>query len=90
VDYEKAGVLEYLVLCVQEKELQWFHFKSGRKIQPDLNGIYRSRVFPGLWIDSRALLNLNVRQVNRMLQQGLASRVSTAFVKKLMKTGRKG
>src|SRR5712692_184659 len=87
-DYEKAGVWEYLVLCVQEQELQWFHFKSKRKIQPDSKGIYRSRVFPGLWIDSRALLGRNVTRVNNVLQEGLASRAHAAFVRKLMKTGR--
>jgi Uma2 family endonuclease len=88
-DYEKAGVLEYLVFCVQEKELQWFHFKSKRKISSDSKGIYRSRVFPGLWIDSRALLARDVRGLNKVLQEGLASRAHAAFVRKLMRTGRK-
>ncbi len=88
-DYEKAGVWEYLVLCVQEKELHWFHFKSKRKILPDSKGIYQSRVFPGLWIDGRALSARDSRRVNQVLQEGLASRAHAAFVRKLMKTGRK-
>jgi Putative restriction endonuclease len=80
-DYEKAGVWEYLVLCVEEKELQWFHFKSKRKIQSDSKGVYRSRAFPGLWIYSRALLARDAGGVNRALQEGLASRAHAAFVK---------
>src|SRR5260370_18892163 len=88
-DYEKAGVWEYLVLCVQEKELHWFHFKSKRRIQPDSKGVYRSRVFPGLWIDSRALLARDGRRVSEVLKEWLASRAHAAFVRKLMKTGRK-
>src|SRR5262249_48080662 len=27
-DYERAGVVEYVVLCVQERELHWFHLQS--------------------------------------------------------------
>ncbi len=88
-DYEKAGVWEYLVLCLEEQELYWFHFKSKRKIAPDAKGVYRSRVFPGLWIDGRALLARDSRRVNQVLQQGLASPAHAAFVRKLMKTGRK-
>ena len=55
-DYRRANVLEYLVLCVKEQELYWWHFPSGRMIKPNRQGISRSRVFPGLWIDGRALL----------------------------------
>src|SRR5205814_731672 len=29
-DYERAGVLEYVVLSVADQELHWFHFPSGR------------------------------------------------------------
>jgi Uma2 family endonuclease len=88
-DYNRAGVWEYLVLCLEEQELHWFHFKSKRKIQPDSKGINQSRVFPGLWIDGRALLARDSRRVNQVLQQGLASPAHAAFVRKLMKTGRK-
>ena len=51
-DYERAGVIEYLVVCIEEKELHWFHFPSRRRVRPDRVGIYRSRIFPGLWIDT--------------------------------------
>jgi Uma2 family endonuclease len=88
-DYEKAGVWEYLVLCLEEQELHWFHFKSKRNIAPDAKGIYRSRVFPGLWIDGKSLLARNSRRVNQVLQEGLESPAHAAFVKKLLKTGRK-
>src|SRR5437773_3000291 len=45
-DYEQAGVLEYVVLCVEEQKLYWWHFPSGRMIRPNPQGISRSRVFP--------------------------------------------
>jgi Uma2 family endonuclease len=81
--YQRAGVVEYLVLSIEEQQLHWFHFKSRRMIVPDAEGIYRSRVFPGLWIDGPALLACNSARVAEIVQQGLASPEHAAFVKRL-------
>ena len=83
VDYRKARVQEYLVLCLKEKALHWFDFRAGKKIVANRQGIHRSRVFPGLWIDATALLALDSQRQTRVLRQGLASREHAAFVKKL-------
>jgi hypothetical protein len=88
-DYERAGVLEYIVWCVAEKELRWFNFKTDQEIQPDAMGIYRSRVFPGLWIDSRALAEHDSARLIEVAQQGIASAEHAAFVKKLTAARRK-
>jgi len=82
-DYQRAGVLEYLVLCVEEEQLHWFRLKSGRHILPDAQGIYRSRVFPGLWIDGPALLAGEAARVLHSVRSGLASPEHAAFVKRL-------
>ncbi len=82
-DYERTGVLEYLVLCIAEQELHWFHFPSGRTLSPNRQGIARSRVFPGLWIDIPALLARDSIRLMEVIQQGLASRSHIAFVKRL-------
>jgi Uma2 family endonuclease len=82
-DYERAGVVEYLVLCVGERELHWFHFPSGRPIRPSRGGISRSRIFPGLWLDAQALLALDSARLVEVVQQGIASRAHAAFVKRL-------
>ena len=87
-DYAQAGVLEYIVLCVEEQELYWWHFPSGRRIKPDRQGILRSRVFPGLWIDGRALMARDTKRLIEVVQQGLASRQHAAFVKRLLKAPR--
>jgi Uma2 family endonuclease len=89
-DYERSGVLEYLVLCVEERELYWFHFPSGRPIRPDRQGVARSRVFPGLWIDVPALLQRNGPRLTATVQQGLASPAHSAFVKRLEKARKQG
>ena len=84
-DYERAGVLEYIVLCVKERELHWFHFTSRRMIRPDRQGVAHSRVFPGLSIDVPALLRRDGRRLTAAVQEGLASRAHAAFVKRLEK-----
>lgn len=88
-DYERAGVLEYLVLCVAEQELHWFHFSTGQELRPNRKGIWRSRVFPGLWIDGRALLERHSARLIEVVQQGLASREHERFVKRLQAARRK-
>jgi hypothetical protein len=87
--YQKAGVREYLVLCVEEQELHWFDFRTRRLITPDRLSIYRSRVFPGLWIDGRALLALDSDCVAKVVKRGLASPEHAAFVKRLQAARRR-
>jgi len=84
-DYETAGVREYIVVDVEELTLIWFDFVGGEPIRPNRQGISRSRVFPGLWIHIQALLDLDSEKWQPVLQQGLASREHTAFVKRLAK-----
>jgi Uma2 family endonuclease len=78
-DYEQSGVQEYIVLCIEEEELHWFHFKSKSRIVPDTKGVYRSRVFPGLWIHGPALLSRRLSPLLKVLHRGLASPEHAAF-----------
>ncbi len=82
-DYRQAGILEYLVVCLEEKELHWFHFPTKRELRPNRDGILCSKVFPGLWLDVVALFARDAAQLVRALQDGLASRPHAAFVKRL-------
>jgi Uma2 family endonuclease len=85
-DYRFAGVAEYVVLCVEERELHWFDFKGRRTLRPTTQGVYRSRVFPGLWIDGPALLARDSARVEAVLREGLASKDHAAFVRRLTTT----
>jgi Uma2 family endonuclease len=85
LDYRAAGVAEYLVLCVEERELHWFDFKGRRSIRPNGDGVYRSRVLPGLWIAGAALLARDSEHVEQVLREGLASKEHLAFVEQLKK-----
>jgi Uma2 family endonuclease len=82
-DYQQARVREYLVLCIEEAELHWFRFRPAGRIEPDSKGVYRSRVFPGLWIEGRALLAAKRRRLFAVLRQGLTSPEHAEFVRRL-------
>jgi Uma2 family endonuclease len=88
-DYRLAGVHEYVVLCVEEQELHWFNFRTRRMIRPDAHGVYRSRIFPGLWIDGPALLARDSARVEDIVRQGLASLEHASFVRRLQAVRRK-
>jgi Uma2 family endonuclease len=88
-DYRKAGIIEYIVLCLEEQELHWFHFPSRGRIKPDRQGTWRSKVFPGLWLDGQALLQRNSSRILEVVQHGLASRAHAAFVKRLQTARRR-
>lgn len=81
-DYERHGVIEYLVLQVEELDVRWFHFPDD-EIRPNREGISRSRVFPGFWIDVEALLRRDSQRLLEVLQQGLASRPHASFIRRL-------
>jgi Uma2 family endonuclease len=82
VDYEQAGVAEYLVVCLRERSLHWFDLRAGKELRPR-QGVYRSRVFPGLWLDGPALLAGDSARLIRTVQQGLATPGHARFVARL-------
>ena len=82
-DFARYGVLEYLVLSLRENRLRWFDLSAGREVQPDADGVYRIRCFPGLWIDGAALLARDSRRLLEVLNQGLATPEHAAFVRRL-------
>ena len=82
-DYTKHGVLEYLVFSLRDNRLHWFDLRSNQELQPDTDGVYRIRSFPGLWIHGAALVGRNGQQLMQILNQGLATPEHTAFVSKL-------
>jgi Uma2 family endonuclease len=84
--YTRAGVLEYIVLCLKPADIRWFDLRKGCELTPERDRIFRSRVFPGLWIDRSALLRNNYQNMMKMLDRGLASVEHADFVAKLSRT----
>ncbi len=84
-DYERAGVQEYIVVAIDTKDVHW-HRRRGKKlvkVKPDPDGLYRSKAFPGMWLDPAALLRRDLAAVLATLDQGLASPEHADFVAKL-------
>jgi Uma2 family endonuclease len=83
--YRRNGIQEYIVWQVFEQKLDWFYLKEGEYVPlpADVNGVIRSRVFPGLWLAIEDLLTGNIPQVLAVLQEGLASPEHEVFVKQL-------
>jgi Uma2 family endonuclease len=87
--YRRNGVLEYLVWRVLDREVDWFklHGQDYVRLAADEQGIIRSEVFPGLWLDTQGLLAFDLRRVLEVLQQGIASAEHAAFVARLQAAG---
>ncbi|MFO0953735.1 MAG: Uma2 family endonuclease [Isosphaeraceae bacterium] len=91
-EYERAGMLEYVVRSVEPDEVLWFAQQEGRflRVAPDADGLYRSRAFPGLWLDPAALLANDRAGVRVALDRGLASPEHAAFVARLAAARQEG
>jgi hypothetical protein len=53
-------------------------------IEPDADGMIRSSVFPGLWLNVPALLEGRMMEVLNGLQAGIADPIHHAFVQELV------
>ncbi len=83
--YRKAGVREYITVLLKESKVIWRGMRGDVEsfIEPDRDGILRSIVFPGLWLDSEALLNQDLPRMLRVLDEGLHSPENKKFVEGL-------
>lgn len=84
--YRRCGVREYVVWRVMDEQLDWFTLDGGefQRLAADAADIFKSRVFPGLWLDSTALLTGDMARLMAALQSGLATPEHADFVKKLV------
>jgi Uma2 family endonuclease len=85
--YRRNSVREYIVWRVVDKAVDWFILRDGefQRLSAGADGVMRSEVFPGLWLDAAALVRADLVRVMGVLQQGLASDEHAAFLKRLQK-----
>ncbi len=83
--YRRNGVQEYLVHRVDDGEVDWFWLEGGQYVrqQPDADGLLRSRVFSGLWLDVPALLRAEAATVKAAVERGCATPEHAAFAARL-------
>jgi hypothetical protein len=87
--YRRNGVQEYLVWRVLDNAIDWFVLAQNdyESLAPGADGVYRSHVFPGLWLNAGALARRDLPAVLQVLQQGLASPEHAAFIARLRQAG---
>jgi len=85
--YRRAGVREYIVWRTEDEAVDWWALEEDefRPLPAEADGTLRSRVFPGLWLDVRALLTGDGPRVMAKLQEGLQSGEHAAFIAEMQK-----
>jgi hypothetical protein len=83
--YRRNRVREYVVWRVLDEAVDWFMLHEGQyeRLQPGADGLFRSEIFAGLWLDAAALVRGDLATVLTAVQQGLASAEHAAFVARL-------
>ncbi len=80
--YRRNAVREYLVWRVLDRQIDWFVLRQGRyePMAPSADGLCRSTFFPGLWLDTVALLNHDLARVLAVVQEGMNTKEHHEFV----------
>jgi Uma2 family endonuclease len=85
-DYEKYGVREYIALLIRERRVVWFVRDGADRFvemaRPN-DGVFKSPLFPGLWLDGHAILGGETKRVLDVLATGIAAPEHAAFVQSL-------
>lgn len=83
--YLRASVQEYVIWRTQDQAVDWWTLEDDEyvRLQPDINGVIRSRIFPGLWLSVPALVAEDAAGVVACLQEGLASEEHSSFKARL-------
>ena len=87
--FRRTGVREYIVCRVLDGRVDWFVLRGGQYelILPAADGILRSTLFPGLWLDPSALLRGDLAAVLAVVHQGLNTPEHAAFQAELQGVG---
>ena len=82
--YRRAGVREYLTVLLKPRQVIWRQLVRGkyREIATGEDGLLRSVVFPGLWLNPAALWDSKL-SLRTAVEQGIGSPEHAAFVKRL-------
>ena len=85
--FRRNGVREYLVWVTEEQRIYWWELRDDQylPLKPDAQGIIKSRFFPGLWLDVRALMRRDFARVLEVVSQGVASNEHAKFSAQLAK-----
>jgi Uma2 family endonuclease len=88
--YERSGVQEYLIVRPKSKQIAWRELAEHkyRDLSASVDGIFRSNVFPGLWLNPDALWKRDLNALSATVCNGITSSGHTSFVRQLTKQKR--
>lgn len=83
--YARNGIREYIVWRTEEGAVDWFALRGEEyePLTPGADGVSRSEVFPGLWMDTAATVARDLDRMHAAFQQGLHSPEHARFVAEL-------
>jgi Uma2 family endonuclease len=90
--YRRNGVREYVVWRVLDGAIDWFVLRGGNYVPLPAGpeGVFRSEILPGLWLDVPAVLRSDWPTAMQTVQRGLASPEHAAFVQRLQQHPKSG
>ncbi len=74
--YRRNGVQEYIVWRTEDSMIDWFSLQGGEfvSIPPEADGTIKSRIFPGLWLNSASLFAAELPAIFELLDRGVLVR----------------
>ena len=80
--YRRNGIREYLAWITGDQRVVWWELREAdyQEIALAPDSLLKSGVFPGLWLDTGALLRGDMKAVLAALRRGLDSPEHSAFV----------
>jgi len=83
--YQRAGVREYITIELFSKRIVWRVLRNNAyyELLPDADGVMRSIVFPGLWLDVEAFWQNDGSRMMATLEAGLATSEHKEFASRL-------
>ncbi len=83
--YRRCGIKEYVVWRVIDRAIDWFVLSAGayERLDPAKDGLLKSRIFAGLWLDPQALIAGDLARVLAVVGAGIASSEHAAFAASL-------
>jgi Uma2 family endonuclease len=83
--YAADGVREYILWRTIDQQIDWWYLNEGvyQLLSPGNDGILRSKVFPGLWLNRSALLEKNRAALVECLERGLQRSEHRSFIEEL-------
>jgi Uma2 family endonuclease len=83
--YQRNDVQEHLALLTYEQHAIWHTLAGGKyaPMRPEDDGVLRSQVFPGLWLNPQKLWSNDVSGLLAVLHEGLRSPEHAEFLTRL-------